>query len=94
MPCYDPSCYEVDPYLQSRLDRATRVACELVKIIRAHWTKGTVIPVSNEALEWIKEHDRIDKEREERELAALQKQQLKISAIAKLSPKERQALGV
>lgn len=60
MPCFDEQGAEDRRLCKERLDRATRVACELWKIVR----KQKYVNVSEETMQWILEHEEWDKRRE------------------------------
>jgi hypothetical protein len=69
MPCYDPPMPGYDEQvLQKRLDRATRAACELVILLKFIAAHGDLIHwkgiLSKDTQNWIKEHEKIDAERE------------------------------
>ena len=65
--------------LKQRLDRATRVACELGRNL----PKGKRTLLSDEAIDWLEEHKEAD-----------EKRMLREKALAKLTPEERKALGI
>src|SRR5271167_3721450 len=116
MPCrddYGPDTSEVDNLnkinkgLRDKLDLATRVACELEKVL----LKTLLEPddgfnvLSAEAKEWITKHrekDRKEAERVAREArieakrkeAEAQTKTRKNAALAKLTPQERRELGL
>ena len=89
MPCYDPRSDEDDVEMQRRLDLATRVACELGKIVRRY-----KVAISREAVKWLEEHDRLDQQREARELAEVRRRRERQEALGKLSKKDRRVLGL
>lgn len=69
MPCSDETRELRSKEAKERLDRATRAACDLVKAIHELLDKHNItdqVPVTFETYEWIKEHQRLDDEREVR----------------------------
>lgn len=76
---------------------ATRAACEVVKALRrrapAEW--AMMLPTLSKATRaWIEEHKELDREREEEERAERKRKRLVREATAKLTPEEREALGL
>jgi hypothetical protein len=113
MPCrddYGPSTVSQETYdilegkeraTQRRADLATRVACEIEKLL----TKGQFDTLSEEAQKWIKKHreaDVLERKREEERLRREQedkrrkeaREKLRLTALKKLSKEEREALGL
>lgn len=93
MPCRGPDVEDCVANYSREMDAATRVACELMKVLRLkrpNWELG-LTPTTKR---WIARHDALDKKREQEESAARKLKQLKRSAIAKLTPEERRALDI
>jgi small-conductance mechanosensitive channel len=87
MPCRDDYSDQLDLInLRERLDRATRVACELSKLL------GSTDNLSQEAISWIAEHYQMDKDRKAREKAARDLQRKRKAALAKLTEEEKELL--
>jgi len=90
MPCHDagPSREETE---RSRRDHQTmtRLACDRCREIEA---RGGTVP--EWAQEWWTNHKRKDAERLERDLRAQREAKIRAHAIAKLTPEEREELGV
>lgn len=93
MPCrddYGDSGYELEAA------KTGRVACELAKVFRGYpqtWRKA-VHSLSHETLAWIEAHDKEDKERERREKQDAIRMRIANDAKAKLTPREREILGI
>lgn len=75
-----------------RLTRATRVACELSKLLKKDATLYSKI--SPRTKRWIKKHEEIDKKREEEKDKAIRIARRRIKALSKLSDKEKELLGL
>ena len=99
MPCNSdwPRENDAATSLRKELDSVTRVACELTSVLR-DLTKNlkTSLPslLTKEAQAWIADHDRVDKERKARELRAAKVKLEKELAKSKLTPRERELLGL
>jgi hypothetical protein len=87
--------------IKKRLDKATRVACELADVLTLPQVSG----VSKEAQTWIKEHREADakrkreeEERERRDRAENERrvklEKDRLAALKKLSREERRILGL
>lgn len=82
MPCVDGGPFSAYEEQQQKLNLATRVACNLVKLIRQRFSTAKLLRYTdNETVNWIKEHDRADAER------ALK------AVLSKLTPEQRRLLG-
>jgi hypothetical protein len=113
MPCrddYGPSTVSQESYdavqadlsrLKKRLDKATRVACELAELLTLPQVSG----VSKEAQAWIKEHREADakrkreeEERDRRDRAENERrvklEKDRLAALKKLTHEERRVLGL
>lgn len=67
MPCYDSRDDDDRKLTKERLNVAARVACELAKHLAAAEDLALwLAPLSKEARDWIKEHNRLDEERKVR----------------------------
>lgn len=97
MPCnsdYDDRRYSDD--VRREVTRATRVACELAKLLK----KDGVLfnKISPRTKRWIKKHDALDRARalaEEKEKDKVRiANKIRIKALAKLSAKEKAVLGL
>jgi hypothetical protein len=87
--------------IKKRLDKATRVACELANNLNVEELSG----VSKEAQAWVKEHREADakrkreeEERERRDRAEnerrVKREKDRLTALNKLSKEERRILGL
>lgn len=98
MPCSSGYSQEEDSSrLLRKLDRATRAACDLANSLRNQLSERSLElrgAVSEETYRWVLRHDRLDRERKEREEAEKKKQLIRRRALEKLSSKERAALGL
>jgi hypothetical protein len=97
MPCNDggPS-YDPAPALKKRLNKATRLLCELcAKLESAQQLEKFATPG---VLTWWRRHKRADERRREAERAEREKKSLRKRALAKakaaLSPEERAAINL
>lgn len=91
MPCRS----DYDGYSDSReLDKATRVACELARVLRQMKPTTWKNTVSTTAQIWIERHDEADRKRLEQEAAEAERKRLAKQARSKLTPAEREALGI
>jgi hypothetical protein len=92
MPCYDPRTNDCDGKLSAEtielINTLTRLSCEYCHQLEQHG-----IPVPLYAKTWWEEHKRMDAEREAREEAEKRATILRMVALSKLTPDERQALG-
>ena len=108
MPCqsYEPenSSYELD-VLKEHNNKLARVACRLAEALEAGETLEWLIlkgdKASKEAVEWYKQHKIEDEKRREKARKAAEakrkeaaKKKLRAEVIARLTPEEREALGV
>lgn len=92
MPCEGPSAEET---LGPELHRATRAACDVFHVLRKHFPKQWLKVekcLHPRTLEWLAEHDKLDARREADERAEADRQTTRRRALAKLTPKEREAL--
>jgi len=93
MPCRDD--YTDDT--PQRLDRATRAACSIIRLLRLHGAMDwddclRLLPKST--VEWVKEHDEADRERRAEAKEEREQRKLEKKALSKLNKKEREALGL
>ena len=88
MPCFDSRVDDDTREARKRLDKATRVACELSKLLRP----GAIL--SREAAVWITEHEKMDRARLAEERRQRQEKLLAQKALAKLTKAEREILGL
>ena len=72
------------------LQEATQAACEMAKVLRSK--DPLFSKLSRSTRDWVKEHDRIDGEREAREMAEQRQKETAAKALKKLSKAEREAL--
>lgn len=79
MPCGDNG--ESEGRAREEIARLTRIACELEK----HVQGGAML--TKETYDWIMEHRDVDRKR-------LEKEALRASALSKLTPEEKRALGI
>ena len=93
MPCCDSrdSASTVRSEMKVRIDKVTRVCCDMRTILRR---KGLEKELTVESRDWIKEHDLWDKERIAEEEACGEREQVRLNALDKLSLEERRVLGV
>jgi hypothetical protein len=90
MPCDSgPSSSQWD-VMHQKLDDATRTACELSKFLTAE----QIMQLSNGTVVWLDEHNRLDREKAEMEKKQAAKVALAAQAKDKLTPAEREALGL
>lgn len=92
MPCEGPSAEET---LGPELQRATRAACDVFKVLRTHFPrqwKEVKQCLHPRTLDWLKEHDELDARREKDERDEERRQTLRKKALAKLTKEEREAL--
>ena len=93
MPCYDSrdssSC--VIEEMQDKLDKVTRVNCDMRTIIRR---EGLEPELAVESREWISRHDDWDKQRIAMENASGEREKVRLAALDKLSMDERRVLGL
>jgi DNA-binding PadR family transcriptional regulator len=90
MPCdggYGSSDYD---RLQRRLDRATRAACEMEKVLKPK----QYFALSESTQRWLERHRLEDKRRRQREADALQAKEDRKQALAKLTEHERFLLSL
>jgi hypothetical protein len=77
---------------QVELNRVTRIAKELIDILRRD---GNLFrKISPRTLRWIKKQDRLDRERKDAQDEVLRLAKRRRIALAKLSKKEQQLLGL
>lgn len=93
MPCSDGGPIYPDRVSTARADRNARVACEALRLIEKY-IPAYVPGMSVETLQWWAEHQEADLRREEAERQQREREALRDSAISKLTPEERKALGV
>jgi hypothetical protein len=102
MPCSD-GYSDVERYteLRIRLDKATRAACEMARVIRKYGQaligdEGTDLfdKLSSKTKGWVKRHDEADRRRIKEEKKEMRRKKLRKLALAKLSHKEREALNL
>ncbi len=108
MPCYDGRDKEAqhaeNAELKERLDLATRLLCEVYDHYDTELERDEKY-LSDELREWFEAHKKADKARQEREArakakleaekkAASDKVQARMTALAKLTSADRDALGV
>jgi hypothetical protein len=92
MPCYSGPYPTGDcDFEDERLDRATRVACELSHILRGD---KQMSEISKDTKEWIQEHDALDARRIAAEEKEKREQKLRKVALAKLTKEEQVLLGL
>jgi hypothetical protein len=96
MPCSSgPSDWEEDrnflSYRQS-INRLTRVACELAKLLKQD--ARLFSKISPRTKRWIKKHDQIDREREEARDKEIRLAKRRKVALAKLTRKEKELLNL
>lgn len=89
MPCTDGGVPYPD-YTQQRLDKATRLLCELCDQLE----NGNFTGFSGEMSEWWRKHQKADAKRKAAEALEQQRIKMRERALNKLTPKERRLLGV
>ena len=73
-------------------DRLARVSCDIMRVLEM---QGIDLSLFNgETREWWDRHKAEDRRRETAAATAARKQELRQAALAKLSPDEREALGL
>jgi DNA-directed RNA polymerase specialized sigma subunit len=93
MPCRDD--YVDDGYAREAAESG-RVACELAKVLREYpqtWRKAKH-SLSAATLAWIERHDEEDRQRELQEEQEKARKRIAKDAKAKLTPREREVLGI
>lgn len=86
MPCSDGGYRDVDfDRLQRRLDRATRAACEMEKLLKPKQYSALSEPTQR----WLVQHRMEDTARRRREAAVLTAKQDRKAALDKLTDHER-----
>ncbi len=94
MPCLGPDTAEEDA---RELQDASRAACNLARALRKRFPKvwdelqDHLHPAT---IEWVAEHDKADRKREVEEKRERERRDLAQQARAKLSKREREALGI
>jgi len=88
MPCCDEPQDIIDDV---RLDRLTRVSCDMRTIIRRN---GLEADLSVEARQWIADHDDWDRRRIAEEAALGEREIAKRKALDKLTLDDRRVLGL
>ena len=90
MPCSDggPSREQIEREQRDH-QTMTRLACDRCREIEA---RGGTVPAW--AQEWWQEHKRRDDDRQQRETQAQREAEIRKRAISKLTPEEREELGV
>jgi hypothetical protein len=99
MPCYATGSAEGDAALDARearqeLTRVTRIACELAEAIRGSGQAFWFDRLSKETQMWIREHDKIDKQRRREQNEVEERDRNRRRALKKLTTAERKALGL
>ena len=96
MPCYDSRDDDKDwGEILERLDRATRVACELARYIREVVGQPLASStISRDSRRWVQEHDVADRRRLAAEEKEKQRKHKKAQALSKLTSEERKLLGL
>lgn len=92
MPCSDYPPYMEryeNPETKRRLDNATRAACEAFHLL----TEQQISKLSRPVQFWWQNHQEEDRRRRAAEREKQEREQNRQTALAKLSPKERKALG-
>lgn len=89
MPCYD-SRDDDNSELYTKINRLTRVACDMAKVIK---TVGQFGRLSFESRQWVAEHEALDRQHRREELAARRKEEVRRNALMKLTDVERAVLG-
>lgn len=74
---------------RAELDEATRVACNMRKILKRHGLEGEL---DKEARCWVESHDRIDAQHEKEERERARRRKLKRQAESKLTQEELKAI--
>jgi hypothetical protein len=90
MPCDSGPAPSDWDRMHQRLDDATRVACELSKFL----TPEQILSLSSGTVYWLDEHNRLDREKEVLEEKRRERVALAAKAKDKLTPAEREALGL
>lgn len=93
MPCYDSRDHD-NSELYDKIELLTRVSCDLARALRATATAGQFLDVSQETLDWIRQHDLEDKRHAEEKQRAASREEAQRRALAKLTPDERRLLGL
>lgn len=94
MPCSDGGpVYAVDPQTIARLHKVTRLLCGVMTFLSPN-TRNGLCARDPELSEWWEEHQEHDRRRKKAEEAAAQRERDREAALAKLSPRERKALGL
>lgn len=96
MPCYYTGSAEGDARLAAReahekLTSMTEIACQAMAALES---LDELKLMSAEANEWWQEHKAIDALRKSREVRKREKAEAKKKALAKLSPDEKEVLGL
>ena len=92
MPCSSELPNEAYYKAQAEADKATRVACELWRILESE--NYTTASLSKESAKFIKRHLEWDERRKKMKHIQRKREKLKKKALAKLTPKEKRALGL
>lgn len=97
MPCSDYGRAATE--VRIRLDKATRAACEMARVIRYqsennHECSFLFDSLTTRTQKWIKAHEKMDRERLKQEKLERRRKKLKKRALKKLSKKEIEALGI
>ncbi len=93
MPCSSEGYDDSD---RIAADAATRAACDMVRVVRSTpstWDK-VAGKLSAGTLAWVQRHDELDARREREEVDRAKQKRIRDEALAKLSKKEREALGI
>ena len=96
MPCHDPRddpryFERVADETQLRLDRLTRVSCDMRTILRR---EGLEQELTVETRTWVEEHDEWDERRIAQEEERGEREKVRLAALDKLSLEERRVLGL
>lgn len=100
MPCYTTGSALGDAQLDAEegsraATRATRAACDMMRQAkRLRVWEEFAAGLSRRTLNWIKEHETVDKERRTAEAQERKEERTRKAALKKLSKKERQVLGL
>ena len=97
MPCRDDySLSDFSNTNQAKIDKLTRMLCSVMRAIddgRLVPAKGYLIP-TKEVYEWWRDHKEKDRQEQERLLKIEKENQLKQSALSKLTWEEKLVLGL
>lgn len=96
MPCRDDYSDNISEKLETRLQAATKVACELAEHIDKNSKVQllSIMSLSTDTKKWVIEHREIDRKRLEAEAYKASRDAMKAQALSKLTPEERRILGI